>query len=301
MDRRCPLCSGENISTWYETGNVTLVECETCNFVFSRFPNNQESLSGFYGGSYAEGRGHNKKEIEACKYKSFDYYFQKLSTYLHNPHPKLLEIGCSTGTALQVAVDRGWQVYGLDVSERSIEIARRKLERDTIRVGDLFDNPFGNDSFDVIALFDVIEHIREPVRVFKRLRALLSDNGLILFVTPNIKSLSAKLLRSKWPHLLDEHVSYFSPKSIRLLATELSLQVLEMGFAWKFISPDVLYRHWRLHPHVFGASIGPPLFSLLPSRLRQLAVPFNLGEFYGILRKQPSLRYTCNDDKVTFW
>ena len=102
------------------------------------------------------------------------------------PHnAKILEIGCGTGGNLKMLSQFG-RVSGVDMDKNAIQIALQKNESNfDIRLGNCPNNmPFEGQKFDLICMFDVLEHIEEDVDTLKLLKNLLTDNGKILISVP---------------------------------------------------------------------------------------------------------------------
>jgi 2-polyprenyl-3-methyl-5-hydroxy-6-metoxy-1,4-benzoquinol methylase len=227
----CPLCSGAGFHTLFVKNGIDIVACKRCGFVFSDFAVQGQSadfFKNFYNLSYFSG------EQKTCGTDSFGYdenYFSgkraekshiagselKQIEKLKPEKGKLLEIGCAAGYFLRVARDRGWNAFGLELSDAAAEFGRKQLGLD-IETGTIETTRYPNESFDVIVGMDVIEHVPDPHIFVKRAGELLKENGLLMVATPNVASLAAWLRKSKWPHFRPpEHLHYFAPKTIAYL------------------------------------------------------------------------------------
>jgi 2-polyprenyl-3-methyl-5-hydroxy-6-metoxy-1,4-benzoquinol methylase len=148
---------------------------------------------------------------------------------------RLLDVGCGPGAGVEAALALGYEAWGLDVSAAAVAVAsRRHPER--IRLGALSDRLFPQGSFDVITLFDVIEHVYDPRRLAVDLAWHLAPHGRVLIATPNVESVLARLTGRRWvSYKIPEHVSYFSP---RTLAAALSprLEVERVSSCGQYVS-----------------------------------------------------------------
>ncbi len=97
----------------------------------------------------------------------------------------LLDVGCSAGSFLLAARERGWDVHGIDVSPDAVRHASTALDLDA-RVATLEDAPFPPRSFDAITIFECIEHMLQPGDALQAAWRLLKDDGVLLITTPNI-------------------------------------------------------------------------------------------------------------------
>ncbi|GAB4346829.1 MAG: class I SAM-dependent methyltransferase [Candidatus Abyssubacteria bacterium] len=143
---------------------------------------------------------------------------------------ELLDVGCGTGRYLEWVCERGWTARGIDVLEDAVARARRKgLEAVT---GDLVRScPWKSGSFDVVTMWDVIEHLSEPVATLRVIHGLLRAGGRLVIATPNIDSLPARLLGTYWmPLEMPRHLTLFSPSTIGVLLEKTGFCVERIRF-----------------------------------------------------------------------
>ncbi|MBF0532474.1 MAG: class I SAM-dependent methyltransferase [Candidatus Omnitrophica bacterium] len=119
---------------------------------------------------------------------------------------KLLDVGCSVGFFLSCLKQEGWEGWGLEVSADAADFAEKKYGLKVFKGVIEETNEFPAQSFDVITLWDLIEHTLDPLTTMKKVNALLKDHGLIFLSTPNVDGLFPRLsyLAAKmihiWPH-----------------------------------------------------------------------------------------------------
>ncbi|MBI5631772.1 MAG: class I SAM-dependent methyltransferase [Elusimicrobia bacterium] len=131
------------------------------------------------------------------------------------PSGRLLEVGCATGFFLNAA-RLTYEVHGVEPSRWARDYARENLKLE-ISERDLKTARFPDGHFDVVAAIDVIEHVPDPAGLLAEIRRVLKPGGVLYLVTPDIDSLSARLLRGKWWGLRPAHIYYFSPKTLQEL------------------------------------------------------------------------------------
>ncbi len=129
---------------------------------------------------------------------------------------KLLEVGCGTGLFLEEALRSGhWDVVGIEPSEYAANYARENLKVP------IYQNLFGEvdlpeKSFDVIVMWNVVEHLAHPVEDLKYARRLLKDNGWLIFAVPNLESLEARVSGKYWVGWdLPRHLYIFPRKTLK--------------------------------------------------------------------------------------
>jgi SAM-dependent methyltransferase len=135
---------------------------------------------------------------------------------------RVLDVGCSTGYLAERMQKQGSTVVGLDVDERSAELARQFCE--AVYVGDVetMELPFEQGTFDVIVCGDLIEHLRDPQAFLARIRPYLRPEGRLVLSTPNIANwamriglLFGRFRYTEWGILDSTHTHFFTRKTLR--------------------------------------------------------------------------------------
>jgi len=194
---------------------------------------------------------------------------------------RLLDIGCSTGLFLDLASLDGWDVWGVEPAEALASVARTRHGSRVLR-SSFEEASLGAMSFEVVSLWDVLEHVHDPPAFVRRVAELLVPGGVLALNVPNLDSLVARLLRSRWPLLLPEHLYYFTPRSLsRLLA--------EAGFTLEASRAHVAqfslgYVVDRCKQHsIPGSRVAG--WILDRTRMRRLSVPLLMGELTVVARR----------------
>jgi 2-polyprenyl-3-methyl-5-hydroxy-6-metoxy-1,4-benzoquinol methylase len=149
------------------------------------------------------------------------------SVQRHERGGRLLDIGSHIGLFLDVARAAGWQVAGLEPSRWSVERAReRGLD---VRHGTLETVRFPDGSFDVVTMWDVVEHLADPIAELRRIHRLLRPNGLLALSTMNVDALFPKLAGRRWPWYMQMHLVYFSRRTLHNMLAKAGFRVVEMS------------------------------------------------------------------------
>ena len=205
------------------SGHFAIVRCTNCGLVRSLtrddFETRQQVYENLKDEVYEDEAG-NRQAI-------FQRRAQKIA-YDHQQKGRLLDIGCSTGLFAAEAAGQGWQVSGIDPAAWAIDIAQQRVSGAQFFTTNIEDAQFADNGFDVITLWDVLEHIDQPKDLLQRSTAWLSKDGCIYLNLPNINSFTARLLGKYWPMLLREHLWYFSPHTITRLLNETGYSVLDI-------------------------------------------------------------------------
>jgi SAM-dependent methyltransferase len=258
-DSACPLCGGEG-QPWRSKRGYPIYLCHACRNAFiapDRIPTNLEDL---YSKSYFEGE-------ESTGYPSYlkDQplllkNFEDRLKWIAKLEPRgrrLLDVGAAYGLFLKVARDAGWDAEGVEIAPDCAAEATR-ISGAKVTPGDFLSVELSG-KYDVIVMFDVIEHMRDPLAVARRARELLAPGGWLVIETGDHESPWARLLRERW-YFLDppQHLFYFSKKGLYWLFDR-------AGFAGDF----ELKRSGR---RVSVANISFKLAKELPSRIRESVV-----------------------------
>ncbi len=142
----------------------------------------------------------------------------------------LLDVGCSSGSFLVVARDYGFRVAGVEPAPAAANTAREM--QFVIYEGTLESLNLVKDSYDVITIFEVIEHLKDPVIVLKECERILRPGGIVVICTGNAESWTAKHMVRDWEYFnmvkLGGHVSFFTPISVRMLAERTGFEVSDL-------------------------------------------------------------------------
>ncbi len=200
----CPLCSGKDWILLYQLGILSVRQCRACGLKFLNpclMPEEQKMIfsstemllkvSEFFS-DY-----HDDSSWATPKTRAI---FNNTLKELENLLPakgKILDVGCGKGAFLIQAKERGWEACGL---EPNFDAAAKLKQSHGIEVrsDDFFETSYLKESFQVIALWDLLEHTPEPIVWFNRCRKLLAPGGLLLIATPNHHSLLDGLAHFVW-------------------------------------------------------------------------------------------------------
>jgi SAM-dependent methyltransferase len=134
--------------------------------------------------------------------------------------PRLLDVGCALGFMLHEAQAAGWDAAGVETSDFAARYARESTGC-PVYTGTLQQAALEDESFDVVTLMDVIEHVAEPRYLMDEIYRVLRPEGVLFIVTPNFASLFVRLYGSEAYGIgPEEHVVYFRPGTLERLLQE---------------------------------------------------------------------------------
>jgi len=204
-----------------------LVQCEGCG-VFAIFPQpGDEELSAAYGGEYY---GRPGKKFVGSVSSVIGMFQGERARRVAGLAPKggrVLDIGCGRAGVLLQLRRRGFAVEG---TERSAEVAAQAPAGIPVHIGDLLDINLPPRSYDVITIWHVFEHVRQPAETIRKIRLLLKPGGRLVIAVPNAESAQAERFGLHWfHHDPPRHLFGFGPKSLTRLLTQSGFDIESMS------------------------------------------------------------------------
>jgi SAM-dependent methyltransferase len=217
------------------------------------------------------------------KQATFDLYLRKIRRFKSGG--RILDIGCATGFFLERARAAGFDCYGVEVSGYSSAVARAALGQERIFTGVVETCPFAGASFDVITMFDLFEHVRDPLNTLCAAHRLLRDDGIVVIMTPDIESPTARLMGKTWTHFKPEHLFYFGPRSMLPAAAKTGFRIIHQAGAPKVITADYALSQFMAYPHRLITPFMKTMAAVLPERLMRKQLGVTMGERIFIMTK----------------
>ena len=179
-----------------------------------------------------------------------------LNRFTGKKNGRVLDIGCASGHFLEAARQAGWSITGVEPSEVLFARARETLGDDAeLACSTLEHSSLEAESFDAVTLWDVLEHVPDPLGFMRHCRNLLKPGGKLFVNVPDLDSAEARLLGRRWPLLLAEHLNYFNRPSLRLCGDKADLEWVYFGR--RRVSFSISYILFRLAQHRIQGSRLP--------------------------------------------
>lgn len=236
-DIKCIVCEGPLQSSKLEG----LVECKSCGFISTDLELTEEQIKKLYSSGYYNGEEYaDYIEDKQLLQNNFLRRLNKLKKYLNNTEEKkLFEIGCAYGFFLEVAKRYFDSVSGIDISDDAVDYAVNKLGLDAY-AGDYI-NHHSEQKYDVICMWDTIEHLERPDLYVEKAHSCLNRDGIICITTGDIGSLNARARGRKWRQIHPPtHLHYFSKRSIKLFLERRGFEVLNISYPANSISVNTI-------------------------------------------------------------
>jgi 2-polyprenyl-3-methyl-5-hydroxy-6-metoxy-1,4-benzoquinol methylase len=204
--QNCIICQSPKIRPLKGYERHGLMKCGQCHFVFMRQMPTNDELQTYYD-TYCYDQEHYLSPVTIGSYNKLLDEFER-----YRVNNKILDFGCGMGYFLDEAKKRGWQVFGRELSTFADKACREKgitMVPDKAYVN-------GENDFDVVTSFEVIEHLKHPMEEINKVQKSLRKGGLFYCTTPNFNSLMRHYLKDSYNVIeYPEHLSYFTKGTLK--------------------------------------------------------------------------------------
>ncbi len=215
----CDICGSTTFSIFWEKRTLKYVKCSQCGHVFVSPQWTPEAIKT-EADELAKGYHATDERIESdfsSFIREYIHYPRLSSVEKYKKNGRLLDVGCATGAFMSSARMRGWEPFGIELSQVSARYGR-EVEHLDIHVGTLFDAGFASGYFDVVTMWEVIEHLPTPTGYLREVKRILREGGAALLSTPNVNSLTRLIIGKKWEVISpEEHLHLFSERTVKIL------------------------------------------------------------------------------------
>lgn len=226
---KCKCCSNIGLDPLYEgkdrlhniQGKFDLFSCPNCGVVTVRPQLSNEEIEQYYPQDYISYPG--PIENEKSTLKRIDRQFgvfkrrKKIERHTKKKGGKILDVGCATGVFLKEMQNHGWDAFGVEPSVYAAGVAADQLGLNVFN-GYLDEAEFQEHFFDVITLWDVFEHLPDPVETLQIIKRILKPDGSLVITMPNTDSWECKIFNQYWAGWdVPRHFHIFSEKAIESL------------------------------------------------------------------------------------
>ena len=237
----CPLCHSPLHNTLFREPPYELRRCAACGLGYVTPRRSPAALAAMYGADTywrsTSPKTHGYADYRAEQDRYLRTFRQRLDHALaHGPAGgRALDVGSAAGFCMAALAERGFDVQGVEVSPVIAAYAQQELGfGERVFVGFLDDAPLPEHAYDLICMWDVIEHVPDPVGLLRRARTLLAPGGRLVIETQDLDSRFARLLGRRWHHFKHaEHIYHFNPSSLERLLRDsgFALERLNNGHA----------------------------------------------------------------------
>jgi 2-polyprenyl-3-methyl-5-hydroxy-6-metoxy-1,4-benzoquinol methylase len=265
----CPICASESIEKLYVAKDHTVSgesfevwHCAKCSGGFTQNVPDATTIAPYYAAeSYVSHTDSDKGFINSIyhKVRRFSLLTKKklVNTLAHKTSGNLLDIGAGTGAFVHTMQTGGWQVTGLEPDATAAKQALLKYNIQLAPADTIY--TLGNQAFDVITMWHVLEHVHDLHVYFKRFGELLQPSGVLVIAVPNYTSTDANIYEHHWAALdTPRHLYHFSPASMELLANAHGFKLVAKKAMWF----DAFYVSMLTEQHKGGSMLKAILVGL---------------------------------------
>lgn len=286
--RTCEVCSGTEFASLFEKDEHRWTRCQACSLERIDPPPTDATLSAIYGKHYYDAWGlhDDVSTVSQLKKATFSYVLAQLPALPSGA--KLLDCGAATGFLLEIAKERGFDPYGVELSEFGANAIAEKFGKGHSFRGEIESATFpdaGDGSFQAITMCDYIEHVRDPKRVLGHAHELLAPSGVLALTTPDTGSLTHRALAKGWSHYKVEHLYYFGRENITRLLESAGFRDVEFKPLWKALNLKYIREQFEVYPHPVLSKVARGLGKVLPTKLQAQTIRLLTGEMLAIARR----------------
>lgn len=220
--RSCDLCCGMAKERMFIKYGYPMVRCSGCGLVFVDVLLTPDQLAQLYSKDFFDAEQGTRPEWSLLDYEKQReitvHNFLKKFSRIEDVIPrggKLLDAGCAHGFFLD-AIKHRYDVYGVDISEYAAEYARGKLGLANVRRGAIEDLDMPDGFFQIITMWNTLDHVSYPMEALRRANRLLEHGGILVVYTEDIGCWLSKVMGRYWfPICPPHHLTYFDRKTIR--------------------------------------------------------------------------------------
>jgi 2-polyprenyl-3-methyl-5-hydroxy-6-metoxy-1,4-benzoquinol methylase len=249
--------------------------CSTCRSEFL-FPQPGDArLAEIYNSAYYEPwEWESQETVGAAKTRTF---LRALEQVRPEKGSRLLDVGCAQGEFAAAATRAGIRVVGVDINPDAIARARDRVPEATFHCGELDSGVLGS-GWDLVTMFDFIEHVRCPRDVLVQVGSMLAPGGQLLLSTPRAGSVSHRVEGGWWPQYREEHMVLFSLEGIRRALEAAGLRIRSTRATTKFTTGAYLLGQLAAYSSSSGRQLAERSRRILRFRALHQPFPLRFGE-----------------------
>lgn len=253
---------------------TNIVECEACGLLYENPREPEQEIEA----QYEQVEDPTYEREKEGRFRTFSGTLQSLEALVRPG--KTLDVGCYLGLFLDVARERNWETHGVEPSAWASKRAREKghdVINAPLRKANL---PAG--TFDLITLWDVIEHLHDPLGQLREMHRLLKPGGIFGLSTMDAGCLFAKMAGRHWPWFMRMHLYYYTRGSLTRTLQAAGFEVLKVETHKRIVSLRYLLEK-------IAALLGPlaPVGKILGRPFGKVFVTVDMGDIINVYSRRP--------------
>jgi 2-polyprenyl-3-methyl-5-hydroxy-6-metoxy-1,4-benzoquinol methylase len=293
---RCPLCDADRYRVRYDSTLTEaidpqrhytstsrefgrfgrIVECRSCGIVYMNPRPDHLAVQDAYG----DVEDVRYVEEEEGRVATFSESLDHVRRFA--PSGRLLDVGCHVGTFIELAEDAGFEVAGVEPSRWAAKRAESRV-RGPVHVGVVEDAPLPEGAYDLVTMWDVIEHLPDPASTLRAVHSALRPGGVFAVTTMDVEALFPRVAGRFWPWYMQMHLVYFSRRTLGELLRSCGFDVVEVTRHRRIVR--VSYAVSRLGSYSRAAE---RVARALTWRLGDRTVGVDLGDIVTVVARKPA-------------
>jgi SAM-dependent methyltransferase len=288
--RSCVPCPACGIDVGMGAGRIAYgasryLHCSACQSEFLAPQPDDARLAAIYGPDYYHAwHWEDARVVRDMKAHTF---LRALRLLQPTAGSRLLDVGCAQGELAEAAVSLGLRVTGVDLNGTAIETARMRVPGADFICGELDPSVVGA-GWDVVTMFDFIEHVRSPVSTLSAASRVLAGGGSLLISTPRAGSVAHRLTGRLWPQYREEHLVLFSLAGLRRALSSAGMRITRIVPTTKYVSFAYLLGQAAEYGPAPTRSSARRARVLLGAKPAHMLLPMRFGEMTVVARKLPT-------------
>ncbi|MGH9428528.1 MAG: class I SAM-dependent methyltransferase [Terriglobia bacterium] len=237
----CRACGSSNTGLLFEIEQRRVRRCSDCTHVYLDVVHNAESIRNIYSAYGDGGRSQYFAGIDREVEVNLDSYLQRCKAAVGNQNSELhlLDIGCGNGALLRRAQAHGFVAAGVEISAALASLVKDQLGCEVYQQF-LSELDLPESSFDVVTMYDLIEHAENPRQDLEHVLRILKPGGVFFALTPNDQALLRRISRVLFAASLrsfsdpmrrlyyPDHLSYFTAESLSRLLRSTGFELISL-------------------------------------------------------------------------
>ncbi len=296
----CPVCSAAETSPCFTRCDrygthepFDVVRCDGCGLMRVSPRPRPEAIGPYYADTYSWKADEPAESLPGrlihgaehwYRFHLLRYQARKMRRYTHaRPGAEILDVGCGSGDRLLVYRDMGYSPYGVEISTAA-DYARDHLGL-CVRRGTLSEARYEDDQFDVITLYNVLEHLHDPASELAEIRRILKPGGAVAIEVPNTDCLQFRWFGQRWSALdVPRDLYYWNPRLLSQMLEKSGYEVekVDQWSSWLHPPMIVLTLAPSLDPRLVWAAAAEGKGSGLGKRLAWAALTLTTPPFAAL-------------------
>ena len=287
--RICPCCGADDCEVLFESNSEAddfpeavqtvymlpgrkwgrHVRCRRCRLIYV----NPVNEAGGINEAYSQRTADDARTIRRMRLRASEAQVRLVDGLHHGGH--LLDIGCGEGFFLYSAVRAGYDGTGMELSRHAAHYARQEFGLD-VEARPFEELRFAENHFDVVTLWQVLEHVPYPLAILREAHRILKPEGLLALSTPNIAGVPARALGRRWWNVRMLHINQFTAETLSTMLRSAGFRNISSVSYRESISLLMLFvpvlRYLRLYDALKGL-FGPD--SLMGRAMNKIVIPYS--------------------------